>query len=79
MTSPLVTRKGRYFGYESSKGKSQKRTKVQSEETQQMSALRASSRLPAEVRYVQDMLQNAGPFGENPRCQESQLVIWIGL
>ncbi len=40
-----------------------------------MSALRTFPRLPTEVWYVQDMLQDAGPRRENSRRQESQLVI----
>jgi hypothetical protein len=62
------------YGHESSKGKSEKGTEVQSEKIQQMPALRTCSRLPTEVRYVQDMFQAAGPRGEGPGCEESQLV-----
>ncbi len=39
-----------------------------------MSVMRTFPRLPEEVCYVQDMLQDAGSSGKNPRREKSQLV-----
>ena len=67
--------KGWYFGYKSFENKGCKRTEVQGAEIQQVSAVRAFSRVPAEVWYVQDMFQDASTRRENSRGEESQLVM----